>query len=207
MRRTAITTPGLRPVIRAVSRAIIWALGWRSEGGLQVRKCVAIAAPHTSNWDFLFLVAISYAMGVDPRWMGKKELFRFPLGGIMRWLGGVPVDRAKGGFAATEAIRALRESDDFVLVIPPEGTRGKGKDWKHGFYTIAREAGVPFVFGYLDYARRAGGYGPVFEPTGDYGADIREIRAFYEKVTPLVPERYTLPIIRDTVHRETRGQS
>ncbi len=158
--------------------------GWRIEGELpNIKKFVIIAAPHTSNWDFPITLAVSFALKMKIYWMGKIALFRWPLGGICRWLGGIPIDRGRSHNMVEQAIQAFGERDKLIMVIPPEGTRQKVSYWKTGFYHIARGANIPIVLGFLDYRRKVGGIGPAFYPTGCIEEDIREIKTFYAAIT------------------------
>jgi len=112
--------------------------------------------------------------------MGKASIFRFPFGAVMRWLGGVAVDRSKANNLVAASAQAIVESDGPVqLVVPPEGTRGKTRHWKTGFYFIALEAKVPIVLAYMDYERKVAGLGPLFVPTGDVERDMEEVKRFY----------------------------
>lgn len=143
-------------------------------------RCVVIAAPHTSNWDFPLTLALARVSGVPIRWLGKHQMFRGPAGPIMRALGGVPVDRsAPGGLVAALAAEFARR-DHLVLVVPAEGTRSRTEYWKSGFYRIAEAADVPILCCFVDRATRTGGFGPVIRPSGDLRADMDVIRAFYD---------------------------
>jgi 1-acyl-sn-glycerol-3-phosphate acyltransferase len=154
-------------------------------------KAVAIAAPHTSNWDLPFTLAVAYVLGVKPSWLGKRELFRWPLGWLLTRLGGVPVDRGARTNLVHQIVERFAAVDRLFLVIPPSGTRSRATHWKSGFYHIARGARVPLICTFLDYRRRVGGVGPVLEPSGDIAADMLVIRGFYEGVHGKYPERTT----------------
>lgn len=159
-------------------------LGWRVEGEIpSIRKFVIIAAPHTSNWDFPITLAVAFALRIKIYWMGKAAMFRWPFGGILRWLGGIPIDRSRSHNVVDQSIQAFQERDQLIMVVPPEGTRKKVSYWKTGFYHIARGAGVPIVLGFLDYRRKAGGIGPTFFPTGRIEEDMRQIRTYYATIT------------------------
>jgi 1-acyl-sn-glycerol-3-phosphate acyltransferase len=151
---------------------------------------VLIAAPHTSNWDLAYLLALAAVFDVRVSWMGKHSLFRPPLGLLMRRLGGIPVERHRRGDLVAQAARSLVEADALALVVPAEGTRGYVPHWKSGFYHIARTAGVPIVLGYLDYARRRGGFGPALVPSGDVRRDMDEIREFYADKVGKYPDQF-----------------
>lgn len=167
--------------------------GWRVEGSLPdwAARAVVIAAPHTTNWDLPYMLAVSWVLGARPAWLGKRELFRAPYGWLMRWLGGVPVDRSRRSNLVEEAAVRLRESERLFLVVPPSGTRSRAPYWKSGFYHIARTARVPIVCAFLDYERKVGGIGPVFHPTGDIGADMERLRVFYRGVRGKYPGNET----------------
>jgi 1-acyl-sn-glycerol-3-phosphate acyltransferase len=112
--------------------------------------------------------------------MGKASLFRWPFGWFMRWLGGIPVDRSRSNDLVAASALALTEAPGAMqLIVPPEGTRGRTRYWKTGFYYIAAAARVPIVMAYMDYERKVSGLGPIFVPTGDIEADMARIKSFY----------------------------
>ncbi len=172
-----------------IGRAVLRVTRWRAEGSAPSEpKYVLIAAPHTSNWDLLYLLALSFALGVKVSWLGKDSLFKGPMGTVMRWFGGVPVRRgAKSGMVESLA-EEFRNAESLVIVIPPEATRGATDHWKSGFYRVAIEADVPIVCGYLDYGRRAGGFGLVVHPTQDVDADMERFRTFYADIQAKYPD-------------------
>jgi 1-acyl-sn-glycerol-3-phosphate acyltransferase len=171
--------------MRSLAQLILRLGGWRIEGERPVaKKYVLVAAPHTSNWDFLWMIAMAVALGVRLSWLGKDSLFRPPLGSILRLLGGIPVDRSVRSDLVNRFADQFERSAEFVLVVPVEGTRGWVPYWKSGFYHIARAANVPVVLGYLDYATRIGGFGMTVDLTGDVRADMAAIRAFYAETVP-----------------------
>jgi len=182
MHRTIFTTPVVNTLLRGLSLAFLKLTGWKVEGSLppDCPKCVLIAAPHTSNWDLPYTLMVGFALRLNLYWMGKESIFRPPFGGVMRWLGGISVDREKSTNLVAASVEALRAADGTVqLTVPPEGTRSKTRYWKTGFYHIAQGAQVPIVMAYMDYARKVSGLGPVFYPTGDIERDMETIKAFY----------------------------
>ncbi|ENZ83678.1 MULTISPECIES: lysophospholipid acyltransferase family protein [Caulobacter] len=182
-----------------LARVVKWALsahfklrGWRIEGEPPTtRKFVIVAAPHTSNWDFVYFVGAADALGLDLSFIGKASLFKPPFDTMMRDLGGIPLDRERSKDMVKAMIEEFARRDQFMLTIAPEGTRGKARQWKTGFYHIAVGAGVPIVLGMMDYRRKRVGLGPALYPTGDYEADMRRIAGFYETCTPKFPELAT----------------
>jgi 1-acyl-sn-glycerol-3-phosphate acyltransferase len=185
MHRTIFTTPVVNSVFRVGSVACLKLLGWQLQGSLpaQAHKAVLIAAPHTSNWDLPYTLMVAFALRLNVYWMGKASIFKFPFGPVMRWLGGIAVERSKSNNLVQASAQALVAADGPVqLIVPPEGTRGQTRHWKTGFYYIARDAQVPIILAYLDYHRRVGGLGPIFTPTGDIDADMAEIKRFYAPI-------------------------
>jgi 1-acyl-sn-glycerol-3-phosphate acyltransferase len=165
---------------RALGRTALRLFGWRIVGRLpNVPKCVAIAAPHTSNWDFLLGVSAMFALGVRVDWIGKDTLFRGPSGPLMRFLGGMPIARMESEGVVAQIVEAMNGRDRYILGLAPEGTRKRVERWKTGFYHVAAQAGVPILLVYFDYEDRTVGLGPTFEATGDIERDMAEIQHFY----------------------------
>ncbi len=176
---------------RAVGTFLLRLVGWRIEGRWpDLPRCVAIAAPHTSNWDFYIGICAIFALGLRVSWIGKASLFRWPYGGFMRWLGGTPVTRVPGEGVVEEVVRALDRQQHWIFGLSPEGTRKRVERWRTGFYHVARRANVPIVLTYFDYSRKTAGVGPVFRPTGDVERDLAEIRSFYEARMARYPDQF-----------------
>ncbi len=185
MHRTIFDTPVVNTALRRFSVAYLRWKGWTVVGALppQAVKSVLIAAPHTSNWDLPYTLMVAFSLRLHIYWIGKASLFRWPFGALMRWLGGIAVDRSKSNNLVTASAQAILQADGpLQLVVPPEGTRGKTRHWKTGFYFIALEAQVPIILAYLDYQRKVGGLGPVFTPTGQVDDDMAEIKRFYAPI-------------------------
>ncbi|MCZ8076606.1 MAG: 1-acyl-sn-glycerol-3-phosphate acyltransferase [Paucibacter sp.] len=182
MHRTIFTTPVVNSLLRGFSIAFLKLRGWTLDGQLPAAhpKCVLIAAPHTSNWDLPYTLMVAFALRLNVYWMGKQQIFRWPFGPVMRWLGGISVNREQSSNLVAASAAALVAADGAVqLIVPPEGTRSKTRYWKTGFYWIAHTAQVPIVMAYMDYERKLSGMGPIFVPSGDIEADMVKIKAFY----------------------------
>ena len=182
MHHTLFDTPLVNTALRGFSVAFLRLTGWTVEGALppDAAKCVLIAAPHTSNWDLPYTLMVAFQLDLHIYWMGKASLFRPPFRGVMMWLGGIPVQREQSNNLVAASIDAIKAAvGPLQLTVPPEGTRGKTRYWKTGFYYIATGAGVPIVMAYMDYANKRSGLGPVFVPTGDIERDMVAIKAFY----------------------------
>lgn len=191
-------------ILRLFGAITLRVSGWKIDGQPSGEaKYVAIFAPHTSNWDFPLMMSVIFVSGVRARWFGKQELFRWPIGGILRWMGGMPIDRSARQNMVEHIASALQESDEMVVGVAPEGTRSHSDYWKSGFYHIANQAQVPIVPAYLDYKRKAGGFGPPIMPSGDIEADIKLIGKFYEGVTAKFPHEVGQIAIRPQLERET----
>ncbi len=205
MHHTVFDTPVVKNVLYWISRAYLSAFGWRCEGHMpDVPKCVMIAAPHTSNWDFPITMFLAFTLRTKVYWMGKESLFRKPFGSVMRWLGGIPIDRSRANNVVAGTIDVFNRHENLIIIIPPEGTRGKVSYWKTGFYHIAAGAHVPIVLGFVDYRRKAGGIGPTIMPTGDIDADMVKICSFYAGVTGKYPEKSSLAALAPKPEPEMR---
>lgn len=170
-----------------------------------MKKAVVVAAPHTTNWDLPFALAVAWTLGVRIRWVGKHTLFRFPFGPLMRALGGVSVDRRGSHDAVTAIAELMKQHDDLLLVIPPEGTREKADRWKTGFYYIALAADVPIILGFLDYEKKRGGLGHVFYPKGVLEDDVAAMRAFYANIRGKYPENESEIVFRQEDRKVIRA--
>ena len=184
-----------------LERLIHWLLlqwfvrsGWTVAGSLPPdRKFVIMGASHTSNWDFLVFLGAVHSVNRKIYFIGKHSLFKWPLDGFMRALGGIPVDRRSRQDLVGQVVAQFDARDDFILVVAPEGTRSRTAEWKTGFYQIALKAGVPIVAAGPDFPTKRGVFGPVIRPTGDYAADMKPAFAFFRTITPRHPERAAFP--------------
>jgi len=199
-----MTTPAASaqpPRLNRLERIVRWLLliwfvrsGWTISGSLPPdRKFVIMGASHTSNWDFLVFLGAVHALGRQVHFIGKHSLFKWPLGGFMHALGGVPVDRSARQDLVSQIVAQFDAHDDFILVIAPEGTRSATRQWKTGFYQIAMKAGVPIVCAGPDYPTKRGVFGPVIRPTGDYDEDLMPAFAFFRTLVPRHPGRAAFP--------------
>ncbi|AXK45684.1 1-acyl-sn-glycerol-3-phosphate acyltransferase [Brachybacterium saurashtrense] len=186
-------------MIRQLLARLFWALGpWRLVAPRAVQTpTVIIGAPHTSNWDFVLMLAIAWRLRIRLRWLGKHTLFTSWKGPLMRALGGIPVDRSSPGTVVAEVVARVRAEEAFALVITPDGTRSNRGHWKSGFHRIARETGLPVTLGFVDRTTMTTGLGPSLEMTGDVRADMDRIRAFYADKAGYCPARRSEPRLRE----------
>jgi 1-acyl-sn-glycerol-3-phosphate acyltransferase len=174
--------------------------GWTLDDHLKAdfRKCVMLAVPHTSNWDFVFARAAFAMMNIPIRFTVKKEWMRFPFGGMMSALGAIGIDRSakvpgQERLSMVEAMTNLFNGrNELVIMITPEGTRSKVTKWKTGFYYIAQNANVPIALGYLDFKKKIAGVGKIITPSGDMKKDMKEIMDFYKTVSGKFLEKFSV---------------
>lgn len=166
---------------KVLARGLLALFGWRVDGEFPDRpKLVAIVAPHTSNWDFIVGILVVFALGLRVQFLGKHTLFNPWLGWLMRWLGGTPVIRDTPQGAVADAAEMIAREERVFLAITPTGTRRRGTPWRSGFYNIALAAKVPILPAAFDYGHRSLRLFPLFEPTGNYEADLARLQALYE---------------------------
>lgn len=166
--------------------------GWRFTGEdfPDLRKFVLIVAPHTSNWDFVVGVRAMYALGIRGTFLGKDTLFRFPLGILMRFLGGFPVDRTTQSDVVTQTADLARRLDKAIIALSPEGTRRRVDRWRSGFYWIAVAAALPILPVAFDFPRKAIHIYPVFTPTGNAEQDVAYLRSLFRAEMAYDPSKY-----------------
>ncbi|SNR57203.1 MULTISPECIES: 1-acyl-sn-glycerol-3-phosphate acyltransferase [Hymenobacter] len=175
-----------------VSKAIFKVAGWKlaSQVPPGIPKSMMIAAPHTSNWDFIMARAAFFLMDVDVKLTIKKEWTDAPiLGPLVRSLGGLAVDRSRNNSLVDGMVQLFREREELVILITPEGTRKYQPKWRKGFYHAALGAGVPILLGFLDYKNKEAGVGGPIYPTGNYEADLEKIQAFYRTKAGRFPDQ------------------
>jgi 1-acyl-sn-glycerol-3-phosphate acyltransferase len=171
-----------------LARALFWLSGWRIAGEFPpLPKMVVIVAPHTSNWDFPIGITAVWALGIRVRFLGKHTLFDPPLGWLMRWFGGMPVNREAPQGLVPQVVEAIHGTPQVFLAITPAGTRSSTKPWKSGFYRIAHEARVPILPIAFDGEHRAIRLHPPFETSGDYEKDLPLLQAPFQGVRGVNP--------------------
>ncbi len=190
MKLTIFNTPIISPLLRLISNILMWIAGWRVEGKLpDLPKYLIVGAPHTSNWDFLLFLGVIFRLKANVKYMGKAELFRSPLGWFFYWCGGIPVDRKKSTGLVEQMVEACNKSDRFILTIAPEGTRHGVKEWKRGFYHIAKGAGIPIVMAKVDSKKKAMHVGDIFYLTDDMEADMKAIQDRFTGMVGINPRK------------------
>ena len=176
---------------RWLGSSILRLYGWKLDVVLPNEpKMVVIAAPHTSNWDFVLGLAAILALQIRLHWFGKHTIFRAPFRSLLVKLGGIPIDRSAAGGVVQQTTQQFAQKPQLIIGLAPEGTRSLAPKWKSGFYQIAHAAQVPILIAYLDYKRKVIGLGPLIHPSGDYVADLARIQDFYRGITPRKPGNF-----------------
>jgi 1-acyl-sn-glycerol-3-phosphate acyltransferase len=186
---SVFSTPFVTPILRALARTALRVSGWKVDIHERLDPpFVFIGAPHTSNWDFALLIAALLDLRLDAHWMGKHTLFRFPCGGLMRWLGGIAVDRRAPHNVVAATVAAFKANPGLIVCVPPEGTRRKVERWRTGFYFIAHGADVPIVMTVIDAEHKRIGLLGIYRPSGNIDYDLPLIQHHYHDFHGLRPE-------------------
>lgn len=177
---------------KGLAKIVLWITGWKPEfEDLSIaKKSVMIAAPHTSNWDLIYMVAIFWQKKMPVKFFIKDVYTKGVHGGFFKWLGGIGIDRSQAGNKVETAANLFNQEDELIIIIPPEGTRKKVDKWKTGFYHIAKKANVPVSYGYLDYKEKQGGIGGYINLSDSFENDMKKIQEFYKTKTGKYPELY-----------------
>ena len=176
-----------------IYKTVLRAGNWQVVNGLNkpVKKAILVAAPHTSNWDFVYAIPTLHALGVkNQRYLIKKELFIWPLSWLFKVTGGIPVDRSKKNDLTSTLKKLLDENESLFLLFPPEGTRSRVERWKTGFYYTAIDTGLPIILAFIDGENRRIGFGDIIYPSGDFNQDFERIESFYEDIKGIIPKNY-----------------
>ena len=155
-----------------------------------MKKLVVAVAPHTSNWDFPLGLAVAFGMRIRFEWLGKHTLFRRPFSGLMKRLGGIPVNRKAPVGVVEQVLKRFEEAEWLYLVISPEGTRSRVDRWKTGFLRIAEATGVPIQLIGFDYARRLIEAGPLIRTSSNPDRDLTRVQEWYATITPRIPANF-----------------
>jgi 1-acyl-sn-glycerol-3-phosphate acyltransferase len=180
----------------AFARMGLWVARWKTAGTVPHRG-ILVGAPHTSNWDWVLTMLLAWDSRVQIRLLVKESFFKGPVGIFMRATGAVELDRTNPAGTIKKLLADAETDEAFLLGIAAEGTRSKGEYWKSGFYRISQKTGIPITLAFLDKPSRTVGWGPTFQPTGDVGADMDRIRAFFADKSGIRPELATEPRLKE----------
>ena len=191
MHFTIHDTPGVIHFVRLLSWLVLKLSGWQVINVAPATgSYLIIAAPHTSNWDFPLGIAMAFHLRLRVYFIGKHTLFEGPTGPIMRWLGGIPLNREASKNFVDASIAAFDNNENLIFAIAPEGTRTSVARWKTGFYHMAKGANVPLALAYFDFATRTGGIGKMLKTTENMADDMQVIADFYRPIIAKNPYNY-----------------
>lgn len=174
---------------------ILWLTGWRVVGDFpNTPKAVVIGAPHSSNWDALYVGAAVLALRVKVQIMAKDTAFKPPFGRFMRWLGGIPINRKSSHGVVQQTVSQIRNNQQLFMALSPEGTRSGAKEWKSGFYVIAQAAKVPILVTVIDYGKKEIRFADTITPSGNFEADYAKILELYRGAEARRPELMSAPL-------------
>ena len=157
--------------------------GWRIVGDVpNSRKILMIGGPHTSAWDYVLTLLTAISLGGDLHYLAKQSFFANPLGGLIRWMGGIAVDRSHSRGFVGQMVEEFIRRDSFMLALMPEGSRSTVREWRSGFYHIALQTGLPITLVIFDFGKRRMQIGPTLTPSGDYEADLPMIQSYFAGV-------------------------
>jgi len=181
---------------KIMGKFVLFITGWKAAylKEYHTDKCVMIAAPHTSNWDLLYALAVYWKEGINAKFLIKDAYTKGLQGIFFKWLGAIGVDRSKNNNMVEYAVSLFEQMDKLVLLVPAEGTRKRVKKWRMGFYHIAKNANVPVSLGYLDYKNKIAGVGGLITLSGSIDKDMRIIENFYKNIEAKYPELYNKKI-------------
>ena len=176
---------------KILSKIIFWLMGWEVIGTSDYpKKCIVIAAPHTSNWDFLIGRCYGYIVGITPKYLIKSELFVPVLGTLFKWNGGIPVYRKSQHNIVDQIVARFSNTNELILGIAPEGTRKRVEKWKTGFYHIAHNSNIPILLMAMGYENKKIGIIHEFIPSGNFEQDMLLIQEKYQNIKGKIPEYY-----------------
>lgn len=179
---------------KTICKLILKIMGWKTVNGMMPqKKAIIIGVPHTSAWDFIISYLFYTSVGGVAHTMIKKEFFFWPFGAILKKMGGIPIDRSRGGTITKQIIQEMNSRETMHLAITPEGTRSLNKKWKAGFHTIAKATGATVYLGFFDFGKKEVGWLETLELTNDAEADIRRMKAYYLSIGIVGkhPEKFT----------------
>lgn len=185
-----LSFPKVNPIVKWFCLVFYKLSSWKIDNNIpDDPKSILVFAPHTTNWDFPIIISAAFAIGVRPQWFGKHTMFKGPLKWLYLVLGGIPLDRTQKTNMVEQSVNTIKERDQVMIGIAPEGTRSKSDHWKSGFYHIANLAQIPINFGYIDYPSRTVGIAGGFIPSGDIDADLKIIQDFFADKRGKYPEK------------------
>nr|MBV6628449.1 1-acyl-sn-glycerol-3-phosphate acyltransferase [Oceanococcus sp. HetDA_MAG_MS8] len=183
-------------LLRKLGQLLMRLHGWRIVGEFPAEpKMILVGLPHTSNWDGYYAILFLLSLNLRISMMIKHTALQGPLGGVMRRLGFVGINRKAAKDVAGQMVEQFRQHERFWLAITPEGTRTQAAEIKTGFHRIARAANVPLLPVAIDFKNKCVRILPPLTASADVKADLQALLALYPGVAwPRHPERMSAPM-------------
>ena len=183
--------------MKTFSGKILKNLGWQIKGEFpDIKKSIIIFAPHTSYWDAFYGKLCLNELGINHKFISKKELFVFPGTFLMNKFGAIPVDTTNGKTIILSIADKLEKSEELHIIISPEGQLAKTTKWKKGFYYMAQRAGVPIIVGYIDFKKKEVGLKGVICDLENLNSVMQQINEMYKDVTGKHPNNFALDTLK-----------
>ena len=177
-------------ILRKIARFGINISGWTIKGKVpDEERIVIIAAPHTSNWDFILAMLAIFGLNIKVRWLGKHSIFKPGFKKFFEWLGGIPVYRDNPSSLIENVINIVKKERSIVIAMTPEGTRKKVKRWKTGFLRIAKQTHSKILLISIDAPTKSIEIGNIFNPTGNSEEDLAYIQKYYSTFRGINPQK------------------
>ena len=177
-------------ILRKIGRFGINISGWTIKGQVpDEERIVIIAAPHTSNWDFILAMLTIFGLNIKLRWLGKHSIFKPGFKKFFEWLGGIPVYRDNPSTLIKNVVDIVKKEKSIVIAMTPEGTRKKVKRWKTGFLRIAKQTQSKILLISIDAPTKSIEIGKIFNPTGDSEEDLEFIQKYYSSFRGINPQK------------------
>lgn len=181
-------------MLQSIAKFILKLHGWKLDISVPIDtipKCVMIAAPHTTNWDFYHTKIAFWALDVPMKFFIKDTWTKPWYGFIIKSMGGIGVNRLQRSNMVEYGVALLKHSSNLYLLNTPEGSRAPAPKWKTGFYHIAKQAQVPILLAYADYQKKMTGIGKIINLEGKSQEEVfAEIQEFYKDIKGKYPENF-----------------
>ena len=173
-----------------LGKAVLSSIGWQVTGNIpNEARLLIIAAPHTSNWDFILGISALFAINVNIKWLGKNSLFIHGIAWFFKWLGGIPVNRENPNLLIDYVVKTVEKEKGLIIGIAPEGSRKKVDRWKSGFLRIAKQTDAKILFLSIDAPSKKLKIGEIFEPSGDNEKDIKFVMNYFKQYKGINPDQ------------------
>ena len=174
-----------------VGTSLLSISGWKVSGQIpDMKKLLVVLAPHTSNWDFVYGMALILSLKIKIYWLGKHSIFKKGVTRLLKSLGGIPVNREDAKNTINDVLEIAKREGGILIGLSPEGTRKKAEKWKSGFLRIAQSMECPILLVALNSPPKEISFRELFHPTGDNQRDIEYLKKYYKDFIGKIPEYF-----------------